>query len=568
MPKKILFYYCVAAGYNTLYLGTAHLYLKTYIDVTDPDLAKNIEWLHAQQVYLPDAELIKLCNDNDIDYLCTSHYIWNNTEIMQQLSRIKDNLNPKIKVISGGPSIAVNVDTSFFTKYPFIDYAVYGPGEQAFHDLMEYLSGKRKTLHHQFTNNLAWEDKDKQKTRVAPYQYVKMLQESPFLHNAEILKEMISREKRFGVQIVLPYDLTRGCPYACTFCDWNSGLSNKVSRRKDTYKEEIDLFHEAGVNIVYLSDANIGQYQEDIDMVSYFAEKNLLEGANFKIMGNFSKLRKENNLKIYHLMARGRLVLQGFVFSCQDTHKEILDNIDRPDISWPEHAKMIDDLTAAYPYIPCQVQLIQGLPGQTLKTWRETLATVSQHQVQLMTFLNELLPASPASYNTEYQDKFHYVYSQSERFMGTDMAADHKFYRGNFSQSCVSFTREDYIAMTIMSHFYGMLCGMKFKLREFSPHWDIENIVDKFFESSYYQRLYDNLDKNWQDDKYYYTINFDGKPKLISACLGHEAGFTWMKCAELQKFLISNIKNEKLQHALEKFNWRTVSYYDPVHYNV
>lgn len=564
--KKVLFYYSFTGGQFTLVLGTAHLYLKTYLETTNPRIGQQIQWLPPQQTTIPDADLINLCNSQQIDFLCTSHYIWNNSDLMQQLARVRPHLNSNIQIISGGPSISVNIDPSFFTKYPFINYAVYGPGEKAFCDLMEFLISGRKTLFAQFTSNLAWADEEKQKTHVAPYQYVKMLQTSPFLHNREIFLDMVEREKNSAVHLILPYDLVRGCPYSCTFCDWNSGLGNKVSRRKETYKEEIDLFHEAGIQVIYLSDANVGQYEEDIDMIKYFSKKNLSQGTNFKLMGNFSKLRKDNNLKIYHIMAQSRLLNQGFTISCQDTHKEILDNIDRPDISWEEHAKMIDELTSCYPHIPCQVQLIQGLPGQTPATWRETLGLVAKHQTVLMTFLNELLAASPASYNTDYQKKYQYVYSQSERYMGTDMSKEYKFYRGNFSQSCASFNREDFIIMTILSHIYTMLCGMKFHLRQFNQSWNIEKIVDQFLSSEFYTILYKNLDDNWKDDKFYYTVDIDGTPKLLSACMGYESAYTWMKNKKIQIFVANCVDDHDLRRAILSYHWGKVRYFDNVSY--
>ena len=110
------------------------------------------------------------------------------------------------------------------------------------------------------------------------------------------------------------------------FCDWNSGLTNKTTRRKGTYEDEIDLFYDLGIKGIYLADANVGQYEEDIDMVAYLAKKNIEEGAEFRTDGNFSKLRKENNLKIYHLLARGNLITDnaGFIISVQDTNEDVL----------------------------------------------------------------------------------------------------------------------------------------------------------------------------------------------------------------------------------------------------
>jgi len=557
--KKLLFYYSVAEGHSTIYIGTAHLYLKTYLDINKPESGKKLEWLIPQQTALSDQKLIDLCHSYDIDYLCTSHYIWNHSELLEQLARIRSQLRPNIKIIAGGPSISSNVDKDFFVKYPFFDYAVYGPGERAFSDLMESLVEGKKIVS-AFTSNLSWEDDGK--VHVAPYQYVKMLPVSPFLHNRDLFKQMILRERRAGKAVILPYDLVRGCPYSCTFCDWNSGLSNKVSRRKNTFEDEIDLFQELGIDIVYLSDANVGQYEEDILMIEYFAKKNLEEGTNFKLMGNFSKLRKENNLKIFHIMAKGKLLNQGFTISCQDTHKEILDNIDRPDISWEEHAKMIDELTTCHPNIPCQVQLIQGLPGQTVQTWRTSLGLVAKHQTVLMTFLNEILPASPAANDPKYQERFKFVYSQSRRYMGGDLSKDQKFYRGNFSKSCVSFSSDDFVAMTILSHFYTMICGMKFKLKQFHNKWSVENIVDKFLESEFYFRLYENLKENWNNDNFYYTINIDGAKFLISACTGYSAAYIWMKSPLIQKFVANCIDDEELKLAILSYKWQKISYYD------
>jgi hypothetical protein len=39
-------------------------------------------------------------------------------------------------------------------------------------------------------------------------------------------------------------------------------------------------------------------------MIEYFGQKNLQENAGFHVGGNFSKLKKDNNLKIFHIMSR------------------------------------------------------------------------------------------------------------------------------------------------------------------------------------------------------------------------------------------------------------------------
>ena len=559
--KKILFYFSNIGNDSSLYTGTAHLYLKTFIDINSPDLASQLIWADSIQWEIDDDELVSICENEKIDILCTSHYIWNHDKLVSQLARIKNRIDEKIIIAGGGPSIAVNTDAEFFKKYPFFDYAMYGPGEQAFNDLMGSIVYGKKLVR-DFTSNLAWPDQDRNVV-LAPYKYVKMISKSPFVHNSEIVKRMASNIKEKGYRIYFPYEVTRGCPYSCTFCDWNSGLGNKVSRRKESFEEEIDLFFDIGVKLIYLSDANTGQYEEDIALMEYFAKRNLEENSPLRIMGNFSKLKQKNNLKIFHIMAEGKLINQGFNIACQDIHPEILKNIDRPDISWQGHCETIDELQTAYPNIPCQIQLIQGLPGQTVTTWRQTLSTVSKKNTILYIFINELLESTPAMMDPIYQERFKFTYSCSKRFMGELLAKDQNdFFRGRFSESCATFTREDFVKMTIMSHFYTMLCGMKSRTQDIYPDWPIEYIVDDFLASEHYERLRVNLTNNWANDNFFYTINFDGEPDTISACVNHHPAYRWMKTKLLLKYLLGLNIDSKLKKIIINYSWAQVHFFD------
>lgn len=496
---------------NVLFLGIASLYLKTYIEVNYPEISNQIEWLLPLQKKLSDSKLIDYCNHNKIDLLCTSHYIWNHSFLLEQLSRVKNSLPKNTLVVAGGPSIDVNINADFFIKYPFIDYAMYGSGEQAFADLIASLVSKKQLIAFN-TSNIAWFDKAKNKTVVAGFKYVSQSTISPFLHNAHYFSEMVKQEQDNNISVVIPYELTRGCPYSCTFCDWNSGLTNKVSRRKGSYQDEIDLFQKIKIKNLYLSDANVGQYQEDIDMIEYLGSKNINDKHGFKIDGNFSKLKKENNLKIYHILAKADLVTDyaGFTISVQDIQPHVLENIDRPDVGWDQHLKMIKELKKTYPNRNSKIQLIQGLPGQTTETWRKTLAEITKHSLLLQPFISELLPASPAARDKAYQEKFKFTYSTSERYhLG-------HIFRGTFPQSCISFTQRDFVKMTILTNIYTTLTAFRAQTSEV---FDLEGVVDDFLSSKNYQALENNLYNNWyMHDKFYFTIDIDMKPKNISAC--------------------------------------------------
>jgi tRNA A37 methylthiotransferase MiaB len=536
-----------------IYLSTVVLYLKTYIDTNFPELTNKINWLTPEQQKLTDQELINYCSDNQVDLLCTSHNIWSSSYLYQQLSRVHNQLPKNTVVVAGGPSIDVNVDPNFFKTYPYIDYAIYGSGEVAFADLINSILTDKKLIVFN-TSNIAWFDYEKNKQVTADFKYVPISPISPYCSNRTLLQKMVKEQQLKNINVIMPYMLTRGCPYSCTFCDWNLGLSTKVSRRKNSYKEEIDLFHELGIKDIFLADANTGQYQEDIDMVEYLAKKNIEENAGFIVDGNYSKLQKENNLKIFHLLAKGNLIDPnwGFTISIQDIDQNVLQNIDRPDIGWNEHIQIINEVIntckGSYP----KVQLILGLPGQTPTTWRKTLSEVSKYPVHLIIFMSELLPASPAARDTEYQKKFKFVYSKSKRYVGRD----NKFYEGMFPQSCVSFTQKEFVDMVLLATIYTSLRIMK-NSTSHSDLIDIEYIVDKFLISNEYKLLHDNLYTNWvEHDKFYYTRNFGSKEEtIISACDTASAAGAWMPNLSFVKFLMNHMSIKNADFVKEQIKW-------------
>jgi len=506
---RILLYH---AGGTKSWLYPAVLHLKTYVDVTYPEIADQLEWLVPIQQTLTNEELLDYVEQHEPDVLCTSHYMWNHDYLTDQLSKIKPQLSARIKIIAGGPSININLDSKFFEKNPYIDYAVYGAGEQAFADIIKSLVGKTPLIAFN-TSNCGWVNLNTGQTITADYKFVKMISTSPFTHNRELFAEMTrTLLERNGV-LYLPYTLTRGCPYSCTFCDWNSGLGNKISRRKNTYQEEIDLFYELGIKQIYLSDANVGQYDEDVAMIEYFAQKNLQQNAGFKISGNYSKLRKDVNLKIFNIMAESGLVQKTLNFSIQDTNEEILKNIDRPDVGWETHAAMARELVTKHPQLIVKAQLIYGLPGQTPLTWRQTLRQITEANILPIVFLNEPLPASPAMYNPEYQQRFQFEYVKSTRI---DPGFD--FYTSEIPKKCVSFDQKQLVEMTVLSGVYNALSVIKFVLvQQAESHIDIEPIIDDFLTSRQYHNLCNNLYTNWStEQKFYFTKDFSDQPVVLS----------------------------------------------------
>ena len=506
---RILFYHCNQ--------GTGHwilptmLYLKTHIDVYHPGLADNISWTLPIQDHVCDDEFLKILDEVSPDIICTSHYSLNNQQLDEQMSRIKDKINPNIKFIAGGPEINVVLDDNFFTKYPWMDYAVYGPGEEAFSDILNSIIN-HQPLEKSRTSNCAWLENNNK--ILADYKIIKIGATSPYLHNKEMFIDMVIDRFSRSESFWLSYALTRGCPYSCTFCDWNNGLSNKVSRRKNTYNQEIDLFQSLGIKDLFLSDANVGQYSEDIDMMEYLAKKNIEENAEFRVGLSVSKLNHNANLKIYHILAKSGLVKKTLNFSIQDINETVLKNIDRPNAGWESYCRLMDELLIAYPHLIHKVQIIYGLPGQTVSSWRNTLKVLTQRNIFPLIFLNEPLPNSPALNDPEYQNKFQYEYIYSEKYVGQLL------FNSMVTKQCISFDANDIILMTIMSIIYVALSHINIILTNHqNEKLEIEYLVDILLESKNVQQLRNNLFNNWiMNNKFYFTINFNGTKDLLTPC--------------------------------------------------
>lgn len=318
---------------------------------------------------------------------------------------------------------------------------------------------------------------------------------------------MVKNAAKLKKKLWLAYTVTRGCPYSCTFCDWNSGFDTKVSRRKHTYKEEIDLFQKLKIKEIMWSDANFGQYSEDLDIAEYFAYKNTHENANFTIIsGNFSKLKKENNLKIFHVVIKSRLVKTQLQLSIQDTNEEVLKNINRPDVGWEVHSAMIDELYQAYPHITCLAHLIYGLPGQNVETWRQTLAQVTGKNVVPQIYINQPLPASPAMRDPEYQKKFQFEYVLSTTAgIGSNSNYTFPVY---LPKKSISFDQQQLVEMTTLGSLYSGLSMIKtFCWKTFDTVLDIDTIVDVALNQDWYKNLNNNLYHNWTTEQnFFYNI--------------------------------------------------------------
>jgi putative methyltransferase len=374
---------------DKIYISPAYFMLRTYFDLNSSNKDK-VKWF--SPFYDPNvslSEIVKTIVEEEIDILCLSVFIWNRVQLLQLAESIKKIL-PNIIIVAGGPDLDAHRNPEFFKDYPYLDYVVYGDGEEAFTEIVNSIIEKRPLTS---ANNIVTAKEFFPHKIFQDEEFSKI---SPWLVLRDEIKETVDN---FGKDnCILFWEMARGCPYKCSFCDWNNGLHNKVKRRRSNWKEEIDFFSEIGAEVRVI-DANWGIYKEDVEIHKYAVDKLVFHAFN---------LPKLNKKIAYDIMSFSyqHFPNEKYRVSLQDVNEEVLKNIDRPSIPWDEHKQLLLELREKHPNISMGGEVIVGLPGQTVDSWIETLIEIESASINtLHANIWMLLPNSPA-YKKEYQKKF------------------------------------------------------------------------------------------------------------------------------------------------------------------
>ena len=302
--------------------------------------------------------------------------------------------NPNIKIIAGGPSINHN-NPNFASEYPFIDYFVYGDGEKSFIMLLDsfYEPIDEKTIPNLITKNF--------KTNHEIFRFKDYAPFNPFYDLKEDFINEYNIFKTSKVALRINYEFSRGCPYACAFCDWSSGLHHKVNVRIGDWKKELEFLSNYNID-VHMTDANIGMINADKEVVETGLS---LQNDKFKFhFPNVAKLHKSTVFGLWEKSYQSGT--SAFKVSLQHLDKQILKNINRPEIPWEEHKELLINFKHKHKHVSYMVELINGLPGSSVDLHIEQCIEFSTIPINTIAILDwNLLPNSPA-YKKSYQEKF------------------------------------------------------------------------------------------------------------------------------------------------------------------
>jgi putative methyltransferase len=290
------------------------------------------------------------------DLCLFSNYIWNENYNLLLAKAIRKKW-PKCLIVFGGPQVD-EVGFNFISRNSFINSIVVNEGEISLHrlllDLLE--TGKIKKIY----------DKEKRiELENLPSPYV----------DSDIMDNIIKRYP--NVKWATTIETNRGCPFACTFCDWGSLTQSKIKKfNLEKVFQEIDWIGKNKIEYVYLADANFGVfYERDREIAEYLAQTKIKTGYPLTLNATYYKNSAVKTIEIAEIVHKVGLN-RGLTLSVQSMSDKVLTAIERQNMEASQLVVMYKECEKRN--VQYYTEIILGLPLETKESWKEGLCTAAE----------------------------------------------------------------------------------------------------------------------------------------------------------------------------------------------
>jgi putative methyltransferase len=348
------------------------------------------------------------------DILLLSCYIWN-WELQLLLSNRARAINPSIVLVAGGPQL-------HRSHYRWFDYNVVGEVEGS---IQKILDGTAENIIH-----------SARKTDFS---------QSPYVNQ---LPAILDIKEHSPNPLGIIFETSRGCPYACSYCDWGSLTLSKVHFYDiERVKSELEVIcKEVKPNYLFLADANFGIAKRDTEIAKFITSMKQTYGAPKSFYYSVSKNNPTRNFEIGKTLFDGGVV-DNYIVSVVHTDRDVLKINDRGNISTKKFhelsQKCVDN------GLPTQTQLILGMPGDTKEKWFDNICETFEWGLHAETkpYWYNVLPNAPANnekFWNEWDIKTQRVIFSQARLKADDELIDKT---AEIIVQCKSFSKDDWVTM-------------------------------------------------------------------------------------------------------------------------
>lgn len=389
--------YFVRVGYEAslpLSLGLIQGYVARH---ATPELANRIEF-QATMGLLP-TELMKMAFLKGPGIWLVPVYMWNSPR-QQAISKAVKWWDPRNVIVHGGPEVPRQEDVaeSYLRQHPYVDVAVRGEGEVTTLEVLDALAfaedaaGCAERLatvpgitFHPTSRRDGPPIRTPDRGRIMDLDMVP----SPYLSG-------LFDDTHVGRARVAILETNRGCPYACTFCDWGSATNQKMRCFDlDRVLAEIDWIARHRINRLMLADSNFGIFERDVTIAETIARKREEWGTPREVVVlGYAKNSVARLEEIIRIFVDAGIQAEG-VISIQTTDPHTLDVIRRSNIKTSKYEELIRVFREKK--LPLAAEMMMGLPGSTLESLKSDMQFCFDRDLSLTAYDTRLLVNSPMS---------------------------------------------------------------------------------------------------------------------------------------------------------------------------
>lgn len=308
----------------------------------------------------PIEQTVELLKDSAVVGFST--YIWNknyNAVLARELKKV----NPDILILYGGPEPPIE-KPEFFKLHPYVDICVKQEGEISFRRILENFNSKDfKSIPGLLIN----ENGEAFDTGVSERINELDIIPSPYLLG--IFDDLMKQHPDVRWNATL--ETNRGCPYACTFCDWGSLTYNKVKKFDlERVFDELEWIGRNRCDFVSITDANFGIFPDRDSLIAdklIEVQKTYDNPKAYTI--SWAKNQKREIVDIVKKLIYDGGAKIGLNLSVQTMDENVLDIIKRKNLDTNKIEEVFE--LCEENNIPLYTELILGLPGETLDSWKQ-----------------------------------------------------------------------------------------------------------------------------------------------------------------------------------------------------
>lgn len=350
---------------NAFYLpysvGCIWSYANQFADIQDNYRLEHIIWRRNDI-----NETAALLSTQDI--VVFSCYIWNR-KYSYHLAQLIKKLNPNCTTIFGGPQPAIT-KKDIFKNNPEIDIVVKGEGEITFKNLLSNWNNPESVPGLLLNHNTEVVD-----TGEAPR--IQDLTELPSPYLTGFFDKLVADNP--DVEWNATLETNRGCPYQCTFCDWGSLTYSKIKKFSlEKVFAELTWMSQNKCGVVAVADSNFGMFPDrDHQIVDHFINLQIDNGFPYMWQAAWAKNQKKEVIDIIARLTQStKSFNQGLTLSLQTLDDNVLTIIRRKNMHENNIAQVFQQ--AEQKSIPVFTEMILGLPGESLESWKENFYKMSR----------------------------------------------------------------------------------------------------------------------------------------------------------------------------------------------